>query len=76
MPEIPDNMIHWFLGGMVPAGGALFLFLLKRTFHEFEAKIATLFGQLEQSLQLTQDHETRLAVLEDARGRGRPKRKR
>lgn len=63
-PEVPDSVIHWALGFMVPAGGAFFLFLLKRTFSEFEAKISDLFGQMKESLKAQQDHDTRLQLLD------------
>lgn len=62
-PDVPDSVIHWALGFMVPAGGAFFLFLLKRTFSEFESKIAELFGQMKESLKAQQDHDKRIDLL-------------
>lgn len=63
MTEIPDSAIHWMLGALVPAGGGLFIFLLKRTFHEFEVKLASLFDKLEKSLESLQDHDKRIDLL-------------
>ena len=69
MPDVTDSQIHWALASIIPLGGGLFLFLLKRTFHEFELKIATLFEDLKASLVQIQDHETRISVLEDRQPR-------
>jgi hypothetical protein len=63
-PEVPDSVIHWALGFMVPVGGAFFLFLLKRTFADFEGKISDLFGQMKDSLKAQQDHDTRIQLLD------------
>ncbi len=70
MPDISDSQIHWALASIIPAGGGFFLFLLKRTFTDFELKIANLFEDMKKSFIQIQDHETRIAVLED-RGRSR-----
>ncbi|MBK7864359.1 MAG: hypothetical protein IPJ65_38315 [Archangiaceae bacterium] len=64
MTEIPDSVIHWLLGACVPLGGALFIFLLKRTFTDFENKISNVFTRLEQSLQQTQAHDTKIQLHE------------
>jgi hypothetical protein len=63
-PEVPDSVIHWALGFMLPAGGAFFLFLLKRTFSDFEGRISDLFGQMKDSLKAQQDHDTRIQLLD------------
>ena len=73
MDTVPDSVIHWALGALVPVGGALFLFLLKRTFKDFEDKVGDLFCQMKESLKQQQDHETRLQLLEQRNG---PKRRR
>ena len=62
--EVPDSVIHWLLGALVPMGGVFFLFLLKRTFHDFEMKIADLFGQMKESLKDIQRHDTKLQLLD------------
>ncbi len=64
MSEIPDSLVHWMLGGLVPLGGGLFIFLLKRTFKEFEDKLASLFGQLEGAIRQTQAHDTKIQLIE------------
>lgn len=64
MTDIPDSVIHWVLGGIIPLGGALFLFLLKRTFKDFEDKLASLFLKLEASLKQSQEHDTRIQLIE------------
>lgn len=64
MSELPDSVIHWILGAMVPAGGGLFLWMLKRTFSDFESKISELFSGLKDSFKAQQDHDTRIQLLE------------
>lgn len=64
MNDIPDSVVHWLLGATVPAGGGLFLWLLKRTFNDFEVKIAKLFAHMEKSLTAQQDHDTRIQLMD------------
>lgn len=61
MPELKD-FVHWIPTPFLALG---FWLLLKRTFRDFEDKIGTLFNKLEKSLEKSQDHETRITVLED-----------
>lgn len=64
MPDVPENVVHWLLGLLVLGAWGLFLFLLKRTFNEFEGKLKKLFEQMEVSMLKSQSHETRLALIE------------
>ncbi len=64
MPEVTDSIIHWVLAAAVPSGGALFLFLLKRTFADFEMKVAKLFSQMEDSLAALAAHDKRIDLLQ------------
>ncbi len=61
---IPDNVIHWLLAASVPSIGGLFIFLLKRTFKDFEDKVGSLFNKLENSMKEQQAHDTRIQLLE------------
>lgn len=64
MPDISDAQVHWILGGGIAAGMSMFMFLLKRTFADFEDKIGQLFRKLEKSLDQAQSHDTKIAVIE------------
>ncbi len=64
MPDITDTQVHWILGGGVLSCLSFFMFLLKRTFKDFEDKIGQLFKKLEKSLDQAQAHDTKIAVIE------------
>lgn len=77
MSDVPDSVIHWLLAAAVPSIGALFLYLIKRTFTNFEEKIGEVFGKLEIALKQANEHRTeieviknRLVTLESKRRRG------
>lgn len=57
------EMIQVLAAVLVPAGGGLFIFLLKRTFSDFENKIAKLFAHMEGVLVAQQDQDTRIQLL-------------
>lgn len=63
MSDIPDNVIHWLLAASVPTIGGLFVYLIKRTFLDFEKKIETVFGKLESTIKDANDQKLELAVL-------------
>lgn len=71
MPDLSDAQVHWALASVIPAGGGLFMFLLKRTFADFEGKVGVLFKQLEDAIAKGHDHEARIKVLEDRAKRSR-----
>lgn len=60
----PTEVIQWVLSAIIPAGGVLFLFLLKRAFSDFETKISQLFAKMEASLIAQQEHDTRIRLLD------------
>lgn len=60
----PAEVIQWVLSALIPAGGVLFLFLLKRAFSDFEGKISQLFSKMEASLVAQQEHDTRIRLLD------------
>ena len=59
-----EELLHWVAGIAVPAGGMLFLFLLKRTFNDFELKIAKLFSHMEKSLSAQHEHEISIRLFD------------
>ncbi len=61
MTELPEMLVHWVPTPILALG---FWWLLRRTFHEFEQKLSNIFGKLETSIEQAQEHDTRLAVVE------------
>lgn len=64
MDQLDNNTVHALLAALIPAIGGVFIFLLKRTFSDFETKLATLFSDLKATLDAQNKHETRLQLLE------------
>lgn len=62
--DIPEGVIHFLLAVAIPSVGTLFLFLLKRTFKDFETKLADLFTSMRDTLKQQQDHDTRIKLLD------------
>lgn len=63
MGDIPDSVIHWLLASSVPVVGGLFVYLIKRTFHEFETKIATVFAKLEDAINKANNQHTEIELV-------------
>lgn len=59
--EVPEMLQHWVPVPLLAAG---FWWLLKRTFSDFEGKLGAIFGKLEKQLADTQEHDTKLQLLE------------
>jgi hypothetical protein len=76
MESVPDSVVHYIMGLLVLGMAGLFIFLLKRTFKDFEEKVGTLFGKLENTIKDQNEHksdlrllEQRVSQLENKRGR-------
>lgn len=63
MNNVPDSVIHWLLLAAVPAVGSLFLFLIKRTFTDFEHKIASIFSKLEDTIDRANKQHTDIELI-------------
>lgn len=66
MNDIPESVIHYLLAAAIPAGGAFFMFLLKRSFADFETKISTLFTDLKEVIKQGNDHRTEIALIKQS----------
>lgn len=64
MSDIPDNVMHWLLAASIPLIGSLFLFLIKRTFSDFEKKIEDVFGKLEKAVDNSNNQNIKLEKLD------------
>jgi len=58
---MPEVLEHWIPVPLLALG---FWWLLKRTFNDFEHKLASLFKTMEDSLKEQQNHNTSIQLLE------------
>lgn len=59
--NLPTELMHWIPTPILALG---FWWLLKRTFNDFEHKLAGLFKSMENTLSQQQAHDKTLALLE------------
>jgi len=57
---IPEVLEHWIPVPLLALG---FWWLLKRSFNDFEGKLASLFKTMENTLKEQQSHDTRLQLI-------------